>query len=148
MSVSRLMKRQCLAGLIFVAVGGLALVQAMHYPAGTVRRMGPGFFPLIVATLMVACGAVAVLQGLLAAEPDVPERVRLRTLALLTAAIVAFGMLVERAGLVAAIFGLVLLACAPRLRTGPVEVLALFLVLSGLIVGVFVHALGLPIAAF
>ena len=147
MQISRLLTRQSAAGFLFIAIGGGALILAPDYPAGTARRMGPGFFPIVVTILLIMCGATAVVRSVVSLEPVHPGRARLGVLAMLTAGVV-FGVLVERAGLLAALLGLVLLVCLPRLRTAWAEVLAIFAFLSILIVGVFVFALGLPISIF
>lgn len=146
--LSRLGTRQCLAGLMFIAIGAFAAWQASAYALGTARMMGPGFFPLCIAVLLVFTGAIAVVQGVTVTTEDRVERVALRSLFFLTAGVVAFGLLVERAGLVAAIAGLILLSCHERLRRKYLEVAVIFLVLSILTVGLFVYALGLPLHAF
>jgi uncharacterized membrane protein len=148
MRLSRLGTRQGAAGLLFMAIGTFALREASRYPIGTARRMGPGLFPSGIAALLILAGAIAVVQSLLSEDADRIERAAFRTLFFLTAGIVAFGLLIEHAGLVAAVLGLVLLSCHDRLRRQYFEVALIFLALSALVVGLFVYALGLPIEPF
>ena len=48
------------AGVIFIAIGLLFGVGALHLELGTALRMGPGYFPLILAGLLVALGLAIV----------------------------------------------------------------------------------------
>jgi hypothetical protein len=57
--------------------------------------------------------------------------------------VVLFALLIERAGLIAAIFALVLCSCLRRLRTNPLEVLVVATVLAVFSALVFVYAFGM-----
>ena len=48
--------RDVWAGLVFVAIGLVALIQVRRYPIGTLTAMGPGYFPLILSVLLVGLG--------------------------------------------------------------------------------------------
>lgn len=45
-----------IGGLLTVALGVFVLAMAWHYPMGSLLRMGPGFFPSVIAVLIVLLG--------------------------------------------------------------------------------------------
>ncbi|MBC7133095.1 MAG: tripartite tricarboxylate transporter TctB family protein [Roseovarius sp.] len=127
-----------LAGLALVVVGlGAAVWAGLHYEMGTLRRMGPGFFP-------VTLGVVLMLFGLGIAWPAMrrhTDAIRPDGWAMLAvlAAIIAFGAAMSRLGLVGATFVAVLIATLPAPRPGWAWRIVLGLAAVVLIVLVF-HA--------
>lgn len=134
------------AGLLFIAFGAIALWIAQDYPAGSARRMGPGYFPSLIACGLCAVGALLVLRGLVR-DTEVVETVRARPFLVLVA-IVLFAVLLEPAGLVIAAGTLILVgACASReFRLGEALVSAAVLIVFSVLV--FISALGFPLSAF
>ncbi len=53
-----------LAGAIFVALGGAFAYTASTYDVGTLRAMGPGYFPLALGLVLAALGVVIMAIGL------------------------------------------------------------------------------------
>ncbi len=104
-------------GTIYLCLGVGGLVLAHKYPFGTASRMGAGFFPTIVAGLLVAFGLAACLRGLLVHSEPLGD-IDWKGGALITASVCAFGLLLESAGLPIAILACVLIAAAasPRFR--------------------------------
>jgi hypothetical protein len=49
--------RDALAGAIFIALGLIFVFGAMDLERGTAFRMGPGYFPLVLAGLLILIGA-------------------------------------------------------------------------------------------
>jgi Tripartite tricarboxylate transporter TctB family len=44
-------------GALMVAIGGWVVLQtALNYPIGTLQRMGPGYFPLVLGIILIATG--------------------------------------------------------------------------------------------
>jgi drug/metabolite transporter (DMT)-like permease len=97
--------RNVLAGATVGLFGlGTAAVASL-YDVGTLLRMGPGYFPLVVGCLMALIGAVLVFQPASAANSEDDEAFRLPDLrggACIVLAIVAFIALAENAGLIPA----------------------------------------------
>jgi len=52
-----------LTGAVSVLIGLLYLAEDLQYSLGTLARPGPGFYPLIVGTLMVIAGVGIGLEG-------------------------------------------------------------------------------------
>ncbi len=56
---------ELLAGVMFIAIGGLALFLGRGYPMGSALDMGPGYIPRIVAFGLIGMGAIGVVRGVL-----------------------------------------------------------------------------------
>ena len=102
------------AGLLLLATGVAALVFARGYPAGTVLRMGPGYFPTVLGGILVLFGLYVAIMGLRRGGA-IPAGWSPRALVVVPLAMVLFGVLVEHAGFVP--FGLQA-AQKPRARVG------------------------------
>jgi len=135
--------REALGGALFAGIGLGAILLGRTYGVGTTSHMGPGYFPVMLGTALMILAAGILLRGL--RVPDVPPEFRgaLRPLACLVAAIVGFGLIIERGGLLLAVLWLVLCACAAGPRFRAIEVVLSLLVLGAMACGIFVYGLGL-----
>ena len=142
-----LRNRDFLAGLLFVAVGAGGFGVALSYPFGTLQQMGPGFFPRVLGVILVGFGLVTLVRGLRSGE-RVEGAWGGFPLAVVTAALVAFGWLMERVGLVPSLVVLVVASAfaGREFRWGEVALLAAAMCL--LAVAIFVWGLGLPYPLF
>jgi Tripartite tricarboxylate transporter TctB family len=59
-----LKNKDLLAGLMFIVIGVIFTVGAYNYSMGTAARMGPGYFPRILGSLMVFLGLLVAGAGL------------------------------------------------------------------------------------
>ena len=59
------------AGLIYVAMGFGLFFWSQSYEIGTAVRMGPGYFPLGLALVLLGMGLCLVVKGLLTGEKPV-----------------------------------------------------------------------------
>jgi hypothetical protein len=109
-SAARLLARKnVLAGLMFMAVAALGLWLSRNYPAGTALRMGTGYVPRLLCWLLLALGALILMQGL--REPEIaPPRASdhsafapLWPILVVTGSLVAFAFTIEQLGLVLSI---------------------------------------------
>ena len=137
--------KDILAGLIFIGFGLATFVMAGDYAMGTALDMGPGYFPAAIGLVLAGIGAAAIVRGLTQKTPDPITPHRLQPLILIFAGILAFSLLIERAGLVVASAALIGLACLPRLRSHPLEVLAIYVVLTAFSALVFVVLLDMQL---
>jgi hypothetical protein len=135
--------RDFLAGLLFMVLGGLAVALARDFPMGTAMRMGPGYFPTALGIILFLFGVYVVARG-------VRSRVQVRgdwgwrPLALITLAIVVFGFLLERLGLIPASLAMFFVAAAAGREFRFLEVLLLAAVMTAFSVLVFIWGLKLP----
>lgn len=141
--------KNLLAGLIFVGFGLAFGYAASNYQIGTALRMGPGYFPIILAVIMVVLGAIIVVQSFLSGTDEIPlGQVPWRGLVLLIGALVFFGFTVRGLGLLPSLFVTVFLAGFASRSNGLVGALVLAAGLTTLCMVIFIWALGLPLPLF
>jgi hypothetical protein len=133
------------SGVMFCGFAAVGILAARGYSLGTAGKMGPGYFPLMLG------GVLAVLGGLLIARSVVLDgeplpRIHVVPLTVIALAVCLFGLLIEPLGLVVALAVLTVLSAwaGPQFRL--TETVALTAVLIAFSIGVFVYALGLPLA--
>ncbi|MEX0730582.1 MAG: tripartite tricarboxylate transporter TctB family protein [Aquisalimonadaceae bacterium] len=56
-------RRDLLAGVVIVLLGLLTIIEAQSYPTGTLARMGPGYFPVLMGSALVFLGLLIPLVG-------------------------------------------------------------------------------------
>jgi putative tricarboxylic transport membrane protein len=141
----RRLSQDLLAGLMFVAWGILGLWLSRDYPVGTTVRMGPGYLPALLCWAMITLGGAIALRGVITVRPPV-EGVSGRALMYVGLGLVAFAMLIERAGLPLSIAACVFIGSfgGREARAGEAAALAVCLAAAGTLI--FVYGLGLPIA--
>jgi hypothetical protein len=139
--------RDFLAGLMFMVIGGGAMLMARDYPFGSALRMGPGYFPTVLGGLVIVGGIVVLIEGLVKQTP-VTRTWSVRALITLPLAALIFGYLMEHAGFVPAILVLTLLSAfaSPQFRWK--EQLLLAVGLTAGCVALFIYGLGLPYPLF
>ena len=139
-------KAEVLAALVIVALGAGIAVIGGSYPMGSIERMGPGYFPVMLGVALSLIG-LALLFEVRHANP-LKLAVPFRPLVALTAAVLAFAFLAERAGLVPAICALVILSVLGERPARIRMALAISAVMSLVGVVVFIMGLGVPLSAF
>jgi hypothetical protein len=135
-------------GVIYIVVGVGALVMARNYPLGSAGRMGPGYFPAAVASLLLLVGAIIVLRSFLSEGLSI-HRLAWKPILLVSGSIIAFGFLVGRAGLpiAAAVLVLGCAAASDRFRLAWLPMLGMVALITFCIV-VFVIGMGIPMPLF
>ena len=137
-------QRAFAAGALFLGFAVFFYVMALSYPAGSVARMGPGYFPRLLAIVLAAIG-VAVMFG---AMRPTAERERLRRwdvkgLAWVTGSVVLFALLLFPLGLAGALFVLIVVSSKASPEFTWKGTLANAAILIALCLIVFVYGLGL-----
>ena len=131
------------AGLSLIVIGGVAFGIALGYPIGTALRMGAGYFPIVLSTLLMLFGVALLLRAITSTE-SIKGTWSLRALVALPLSLALFGVLLDRAGFVPAMFVLVFGSALAGHEFKLVEVLALAVGLTAMCVAVFIWGLGLP----
>ena len=129
-------KRDFLSGLVLVGFGLATLVIARNYKMGTPFRMGPGYFPVVLALLLIAIGIVVALSAFRAGEGKLP-RVAWRPLFVVTGATALFGLIINGAGLLLTTLVLVVASRLARPGYPWLETAILSVALSALCAGIF-----------
>lgn len=136
-------RKDLYSGLIFMFFGGFFAIVARNYPMGSALRMGPSYFPTILGSLLVILGAIICARSLVSAGEKISP-IGFRPLLLILSAVLVYGFLLDRLGLIIATISLVFISALGghefRLR----EVVILAALLVALSVGAFYYGLGLP----
>lgn len=135
------------AGLLFIAIGVFAMVMAQNFPMGSAVRMGPGYFPRVLSGIMIAFGLYVMVRGLIKGE-KIEGAWGIRPLVLVTLGLVAFGFIMERLGMVPALFALFFISALGGHEFKFKEVLILASVMTVAAWGIFIYGLGLPYRLF
>ncbi|MBB4143153.1 tripartite tricarboxylate transporter TctB family protein [Rhizobium rhizoryzae] len=132
------------SALLYGALGIAGFVIATDYGFGTAGRMGPGYFPRIISSLLILVALVSLLRSFrLDGEPVGP--VNWKGLLLVTASVCLFGLLLTGAGLPVALTVLLLVsALASDHFALSVRSLAALVALVAVCTLVFVKGLGVP----
>ena len=132
------------AGLFFIAVALGFILLSRKYATGSMHRMGPGLFPILVSVLLASLGLIIAARAFAVDGPPVP-RFHARPIVISLAAIALFGIALAHLGLIAAVAVLVLVGAVASRESRPLETVGLVVVLITFSAGVFVWLLGLPI---
>lgn len=123
-------------GLILAAIGACALVwAALYYDIGTLRRMGPGFFPVVLGAALCVLGLIVALPAL--GRSGTAPKIEPASAIAVLAAILIFAFGLSRLGLAGATAAAVLVATIPAPRKGWVWRITLAAIVTVLTVLVF-----------
>ncbi len=140
--------KDLLAGLIFIVFGLATFWKSHDYEVGSALEMGPGYFPAAMGVVLTILGIAAIARGLTlkVADPITPHK--LEPLLLIFGGIIAFSLLIETTGLLIAAAVLIAMACYRRLRSNPLEVLAIYVGLTGFSAFLFVYLFEMQLPLF
>ncbi len=149
-------RKDVVAGLLFGAIGLTTVIVASEYPLGTMRSIGPGYFPIMIGVLLALLGTGIAFQGLsssgavdragedMASRAEQDDGIAIRSLVMITVAVVAFGLMVRPLGLAIATVTLVTLAALAGREFRLLRVVSLSAGLIALSWITFIYLLGLP----
>lgn len=133
-----------LTGLLFVSLGLFAIAYGWNYPLGTPARIGPGYFPLLISSVLVLLGLILVVRSFF--NPgDRLEGIALRPLLFVLLGTFLFGLLVEKTGFIITAVLVVVLARFADRDFRPLEVALLAAVLVAFVTALFWFGLSLPL---
>ena len=130
-------------GITLILLAMLAFSQVGDLKFGTASRMGPGYFPTVLAGLTGLLGVIIAGRSFVLEGPPL-DRLHWRQALPILGAILAFGLAIRPLGLVIASALLFALAAFGSNDTKWRELLIVSTALIVLTVGLFVLALGLP----
>jgi len=149
-------RKDVAAGLLFAAIGLATVIVASEYPLGTMRSIGPGYFPIMIGVLLILLGAGVACQGMsfrgavnpagedTAARAEDDDGIAVRPLIMITLAVVTFGITVRPLGLAVATVALVTLASLAGREFRLLNIVLLSVGLIALSWITFIYLLGLP----
>ena len=132
-----------LAGLLFIAIGVVAVAVARDYPMGNAMRMGPAWFPTVLGGILILLGAWVAARGIRSGE-KVKGEWGWKPLLMIALAILLFGFLMPRLGLVPALVAVFWVSAAGGREFRLKEVLVLTALMSAFAVVVLLYVLKIP----
>lgn len=125
-----------IAAALFIGLGAFFAIEAMNYDLGTPFRMGPGFLPLTLGSVLAALGLAIGIKGLSRGIDAAKDPVSWRALLLVGLAVGFFGVTLRGLGFVPTVFVTVLVtSLASRMNSvvGAVLIAAGLTAMSALI---------------
>ena len=132
------------AALIYLAIGLGTILIGRDYQMGTAFKMGPAYFPTVLAGLLSFIGVISLIRSFLAKGEPIPK-FAWKQLLLIVAATVVFGLLVKGAGLAIALPLFVVMTAYASVKFRWVPTLVLAAGTTVFCVLVFVKGLGVPL---
>lgn len=140
-------RRDFFSGLVLLFFGLGALIIASGYRFGTAFRMGPGYFPIVLASLLVVIGIVVTLKSTKASVMEMP-RIAWRPLIIVSAAVLIFGLIINGAGLALSTFAMTIASRVARPGYPWGETFLLGIALAVLCAGIFYFGLHIQMPLF
>jgi hypothetical protein len=143
--VKKLLGKDFLSGLMFVAFGLTALWFGRNLQVGTTARMGPGYVPFMLAYFMLVLGVIIATVALVY-PGDAIEKPKWKPTTAVTVGIICFALLLETAGMFPALVALILIASWGGDEFKIWEVATTIVVLTILCIVVFKLGLGMNVS--
>jgi Tripartite tricarboxylate transporter TctB family len=140
----RLNQPDLLAAAIVGTVGATGLVLGRKLNWGSASALGPGYLPLGLSCILIGIAAVLVVRAFLNGEVNIAH-FSVWPAAIITLATVAFGLMVERVGLVVTVFIVAMMSSFAGDRVSLSQRVLVPAVLAASCLLVFVYLLGQPI---
>jgi hypothetical protein len=131
-------------GAIYVLIGLSAVLIARDYPMGSAVRMGPAYFPTLLAIILMVVGAVALIRSFVVVGTPIGA-FAIKGLLLVVFSVSLFGFIVRDAGLITALPLLVFISAVASSQFRWVPTLALAAGLTLFCSLVFIKGLGVPL---
>lgn len=93
-------RQDVFAGVIFIVIAAIFAIEGARYEFGTPVKMGPGFFPVVLAILLAVLGIVILVIGLRNPPEPVDGDVPWRSIVLICASLAVFAAGARSLGLV------------------------------------------------
>jgi len=145
--MDRVNKADFAAGIVFVLFGLGFGITALDLEMGTSLRMGPGYFPMVLAVVLTGLGAAIVISAFRSVGEAVGSYAW-RGMVFILGAPIFFGLTVRGLGFVPSIFVTTLIAALAGLKLKPVYAVLLAVAVTIFCTLVFSVALGLPFRRF
>jgi hypothetical protein len=132
------------SGVLFVLIGAATVAIAFNYSMGTAARMGPGYFPRALGSLLMFLGVLSLLRSFRLKGEAIGDW-RLRPIVITLGSVVLFGLLLPHAGLALSTIFLVIASSFASNEVRPVEACVSSVLMAFLCVGIFFYLLRISI---
>jgi len=148
MAVSNFSTKDLVSGGIFVLAGAYFALEALNYEVGTAFRMGPGFMPLLLGSVLALLGLGVAASGW--KKPDSGQEFSppWRGIALIIGVIIFFGATIRGLGFVPVVFISSFVAALSSRLNSPLFAAMLAVTLTVMCTVIFVVGLGMSVSWF
>ena len=136
-----------LCAALFIGFGAFFAIESLGLEIGSAFRMGPGYFPLLLAVALVLLGLVILVQAI-RVQGEPVGLIAWRGILLILPAPIFFGLTVRGLGFLPSIFLTALIASFASQRMKPLTAILLSAGVTLFSFVVFSYALGLPFRRF
>ncbi|MHA6690679.1 tripartite tricarboxylate transporter TctB family protein [Devosia sp. A449] len=140
--------KDLVSGGLFVAAGAYFALEALNYEVGTAFRMGPGFMPLLLGSVLAALGLGVAAGGWKKPDPDELLAPPWRGMALIIGVIIFFAATIRGLGFVPVVMISSFAAALSSKLNSIVFSLLLAVTLTVLCTLIFVIGLGMSVPWF
>lgn len=146
--VSNFSTKDLVSGGIFVLAGAYFALEALSYDVGTAFRMGPGFMPLLLGSVLALLGLGIAASGWSKPDVDKPLAPSWRAIALIIGVIIFFGATIRGLGFVPVVFISAFAAAMASKLNSPIFAALLAITLTVMCTLIFVIGLGMSVPWF
>jgi hypothetical protein len=132
------------SGLMFIAFAAVAMLAAGGYSLGSVGKMGPGYFPLMLGYVLALIGVILVARSFVIQGEGV-SRLSVLPLMVVVLGVCLFAFSIETLGLVIAVATVTFISALASKEFRPIETGLLAAALAAFAAGIFVYGLRLPL---
>ncbi|WP_312407903.1 tripartite tricarboxylate transporter TctB family protein [Rhizobium sp.] len=143
-------RRDFWSGMMFAGFGATFATLSLEYDLGTLRQMGPGWFPFALGLVLTVLGILIVFGAARSRPRDEGKDheikpVGWRELFLVLLSIAIFALLLPYLGVIVAIVLMVLTSALAGHEKRPLEVAIVAIALSFACYAIFIYGLGVPL---
>ena len=148
MAVSNFSTRDLVSGGLFVVAGAYFALEALNYEVGTAFRMGPGFMPLLLGSVLVMLGLGVAASGWKKPDAEKPLSPPWRGMVLIIGVIIFFAATIRGLGFVPVVLISSFVAALSSRLNSPVFAFLLAVTLTVMCTLIFVIGLGMSVPWF
>lgn len=139
-------KRVAVTGILLLLLGGIATYASLDFGLGSARRMGAGYFTLIIGVALILLGIILVLSA--PGKPTTVYPIAWRASGAVVGGMVLFALLFPRFGLVPAVAAVISVSALGDKDLKFKSIFILTLGTAAVTWFLFIVLLRLPVAAF
>tara|TARA_R110002020_G_scaffold36451_3_gene109607 strand:+ start:1479 stop:1943 length:465 start_codon:yes stop_codon:yes gene_type:complete len=147
-AVSNFSTKDLVSGGIFVLAGAYFALEALNYDVGTAFRMGPGFMPLLLGTVLALLGLGVAASGWKKPDAEAQLAPPWRAMLLIIGVVLFFGATIRGLGFVPVVFVSAFASALASRHNSPVFALLLAVTLTVMCTLIFVIGLGMSVSWF
>ncbi len=144
--MTRIDLQDVIGGLLLLGIGIFFLAEALDMRIGSARRMGPGYYPMVLGGFAIFLSVLIIIPAL--RRSGRLQRIAWRPMIAVMASILAFALVMPRAGLLPAVFATVVVASFGDVKSRLWQTILLAAGLAAATWLIFIYGLGLPLVVY